>query len=79
MTGGGKAEIETDGGEELIRKTEEAFAFLRFFFQEKVHPTLARFLLEFVGEIQAIEGHSLRFAQKHHVEIARIVENPKKG
>ena len=79
MTGGGKAEIGSDGGEGLVRIAEEAFGFLRFFFQDEVRQTLARLLLEFAGEVRAAEEKSLRFAQKHYVEIVRILENSKKG
>lgn len=55
MTGGGKAEIRTDGGQGFIRIAEEAFGFLRFFFQDEVHLAFARLFLEFSGEIWAAE------------------------
>lgn len=55
MTGGGKAEIRTDGGQGFIRIAEEAFGFLRFFFQDEVRQAFARLFLEFSGEIWAAE------------------------
>ena len=60
MTGGGKAEIGADGGEGLVRIAEEAFGFLRFFFQDEVCQALARLLLEFAGEVRAAEEQLLR-------------------
>ena len=52
MTGGGKAEIRTDGGQGFIRIAEEALCFLRFFFQNEVGQRFSRFLFEFPGEIE---------------------------
>ena len=60
MTGGGKAEIGADGGEGLVRIAEEAFGFLRFFFQDEVCQALARLLLEFAGEVRTAEEQLLR-------------------
>lgn len=52
---------------------------LRFFFQDDVRQTLARFLLELAGEAQAAKEYPLRFAQKHSVRIVRIVEILNRG
>lgn len=60
MAGGGKAEIRTNGGQRLIRIAEEAFCFLRFFFQDEVRQTFARLFLEFPGEIGAVQEQFLR-------------------
>ena len=46
MAGGGKAEVRTNGGQGLIRIMEEAFCFLRFFFQDEVRQRFSRFLLK---------------------------------
>ena len=45
MAGGGKAEVRTNSGQGLIRITEEALCFLRFFFQDEVGQSFSRFLL----------------------------------
>ena len=46
MAGGGQAEVRTNGGQRLIRITEEALCFLRFFFQDEVGQRFSRFLLK---------------------------------
>ena len=59
MAGGGKTKIGTDSGQGFIRIAEEALCFLRFFFQDEVGQRFSRFLLEFPGEIGAIQKQIL--------------------
>ena len=55
MAGGGKAEVGTDGGYGFVGIAEEAFGFLRFFFEDEICQAFAGFFLEFPGEIGAAE------------------------
>ena len=55
MTGRGKAKIRADSGQGFIRIAEEAFGFLRFFFEDEICQALAGFLFELSGQIGTAE------------------------
>ena len=55
MTLGGKTQIVADGTQGFIRIAEEAFGFLRFFFENEVSQALAGFFDEFPGKVGAAE------------------------
>ena len=55
MAGGGKAQVGTNGGYGFVGIAEEAFGFLRFFFEDEVCQALAGFFFELSGKVGAAE------------------------